>query len=320
VWRQWRRGRHLTSRVLVEDALKHVYESEYRGRPATLHSLAGALEFGVEEAGALAAAMESRGLLRPAGEGLAVTPPGREYALQVIRAHRLWERHLADETGTSEAAWHAKAERREHRLTPAQTDALAARLGHPRFDPHGDPIPTAHGDIPDRGDSFPLSELPPGRAARVVHLEDEPAGAYARMIAAGLHVGSRIRILAAGADGMRFLADGDEVSLPPVIASGVSVVEVPAEDAAPLPKHDARLSELHPGEKARIVSISRACRGLERRRLMDLGVIPGTEVEAIMRSPSGDPTAYRLRGTTIAIRRHQAERVRVRRSREETPS
>jgi Fe2+ transport system protein FeoA len=46
---------------------------------------------------------------------------------------------------------------------------------------------------------------------------------------------------------------------------------------------------------------------------MDLGVVPGTRIEAIMRSPSGDPTAYRLRDTTIAIRRDQAQHIRIRR-------
>jgi DtxR family Mn-dependent transcriptional regulator len=61
------------------------------------------------------------------------------------------------------------------------------------------------------------------------------------------------------------------------------------------------------------VAISGACRGIERRRLMDLGVVPGTRIEAVMRSPSGDPTAYRLRGTLIAIRRQQAEKIRIRR-------
>jgi Fe2+ transport system protein FeoA len=51
---------------------------------------------------------------------------------------------------------------------------------------------------------------------------------------------------------------------------------------------------------------------------MDLGVVPGTTIEAVMRSPSGDPTAYRLRGTVIAIRRSQAERIRIRRGDEES--
>jgi len=51
--------------------------------------------------------------------------------------------------------------------------------------------------------------------------------------------------------------------------------------------------------------------GLLRRRIMDLGMIPGTIVECIRKGPSGDPTAYRVRGTTIALRREDAARIRV---------
>jgi len=309
---RWRRERRLGSRILAEDALKHLHESEYRGLPATLQSLAGALSIPVGEAGALAARMEAHGLVRAVGEGLAATPEGREYARQVVRAHRLWERYLADETGVAETAWHAKAELREHRLTPSDADQLAARLGHPRFDPHGDPIPTARGELPADVGGSPLSDVPAGQDVKVVHIEDEPADGYERLAAAGLHVGTRIRTVEATRESVRFWADGEEITLPRTLAAALSVAE--SRDAAPNAHEPTeRLSQLALGEHARIVAISRACRGLERRRLMDLGVVPGTRISAVMRSPSGDPTAYRLRGTTIAIRRRQADRIRIRR-------
>jgi DtxR family Mn-dependent transcriptional regulator len=71
------------------------------------------------------------------------------------------------------------------------------------------------------------------------------------------------------------------------------------------------LSGLKPGERTRVVSLSPACRGPERRRLLDLGFVPGTLVEVEMVSPGGDPTAYRVRGTVIALRREQAGLIRV---------
>lgn len=311
VFPRWRRARRLASRVLVEDALKHVQETEYRGGKATLPSLAGALSVPMNEAAELAGRMEAHGLLRSAGEGLAATPAGRDYALQVIRAHRLWERYLADETGVTAAKWHDKAERREHSLTREEADRLAARLGHPRFDPHGDPIPTTRGELPPDTRSLPLGELPAGADARVVHIEDEPTEAYERLLAAGLHVGTRIRMLDVGRDAVRFRADGEEMTLSRVAAAGLSVVESDEDDRVHEPT--GRLSDLPLGESAEIVAISRACRGLERRRLMDLGIVPGTAISAVMRSPSGDPVAYRIRGTTIAIRRRQAENIRIRR-------
>ena len=56
---------------------------------------------------------------------------------------------------------------------------------------------------------------------------------------------------------------------------------------------------------------SPACRGVQRRRLFDLGLIPGTVVRAEFTGPGGDPTAYDIRGATIALRRQQAEQILV---------
>jgi Fe2+ transport system protein FeoA len=69
-------------------------------------------------------------------------------------------------------------------------------------------------------------------------------------------------------------------------------------------EHEHRLSELQPGESGQVVRVE----GMEeqRRRLMDLGLIPGTIVVAEMDSPMGDPTAYRIRGALIALRKDQA--------------
>ncbi|MGD9375983.1 MAG: FeoA family protein, partial [Anaerolineae bacterium] len=71
------------------------------------------------------------------------------------------------------------------------------------------------------------------------------------------------------------------------------------------------LSDLEPGEKAVVAGLSPSCRGSERRRFLDLGILPGTAVEAEMISPSGDPTAYRVRGALLALRREQAEYIRI---------
>ena len=105
----------------------------------------------------------------PAASALSLTEEGRLYALQVIRTHRLWEHYLAHETGVAEREWHARADRVEHQLSPAEVDALSARLGHPVFDPHGDPIPTASGEV--RGlEGQPLNTMAAGQSgARGAH-------------------------------------------------------------------------------------------------------------------------------------------------------
>ena len=71
------------------------------------------------------------------------------------------------------------------------------------------------------------------------------------------------------------------------------------------------LADLTPGDRGRVVGLSPACRGSQRRRLLDLGVVRGTEIEATMASAAGDPIAYMIRGALIALRREQARWVRI---------
>jgi Fe2+ transport system protein FeoA len=69
------------------------------------------------------------------------------------------------------------------------------------------------------------------------------------------------------------------------------------------------LDQLAQGDAASVVRITSA--GAERRRMLDLGILPGTRIEVIAHSPLGDPTAYRIRGSVVALRREQAQRIEV---------
>jgi ferrous iron transport protein A len=51
--------------------------------------------------------------------------------------------------------------------------------------------------------------------------------------------------------------------------------------------------------------------GISRRRMMDLGMIPGTIIEALMKSPAGDPIAYEIRGTVIALRKEESRYILI---------
>ncbi len=79
-----------------------------------------------------------------------------------------------------------------------------------------------------------------------------------------------------------------------------------AEGAADMAPSET-LVQLRPGESAEVVRISPACRGAQRRRLLDLGVLPGTVVSAEFEGALSDPMAYRIRGAVIALRKNQAE-------------
>jgi DtxR family Mn-dependent transcriptional regulator len=306
-WR-WSRFRRFSDRTLVEDALKHLYDCEARHHPATVHSLSGALGISGHRLAEVVSRLEQLKLAESAGGTYNLTTEGRTYALRIIRVHRLWESYLSDDTGFDASEWHLQAERKEHTTTLEEAEALSARMGHPRFDPHGDPIPTPSGEIvPPPGQ--PLSDMKPGQAGKIVHLEDEPQEIYAQLLAESLYPGMNVRIFEVSPERIRFEAEGDEHVLAPVVAANLSVQALPDELEVEEP-HE-RLSSLDPGERATVVGLSSACRGAERRRFLDLGLIPGTAVEAELRSAGGDPTAYRIRGAVIALRHEQARMVQV---------
>lgn len=309
-WR-WRRARQLTERVLREDALKHIHRRERYGQQASVESLAGAIQIPVDETVSLLTQLQEHDLLEIENGSFHLTPKGREYALHIIRAHRLWERYLADETGYASEAWHDQADWAEHSLSPAMVDALADELGNPTHDPHGDPIPNAAGQMVPHGGQ-PLTKAQIDAPLRIVHLEDEPEALFAQLVAEGLSPGMEARVLERTPDRLRFWANGDEHVLAPIVAANISVVPLVAaveERAA----EEATLSSLKPGEKGEVIRISRASRGNERRRFLDLGIVPGTIVEAELVGPGGDPTGYRIRDTLIAFREEQAAMICIRR-------
>jgi len=289
--------------------LKHVHRCETHALPPTLQSVAGALNVTVNQAVAILRRMQAHDLVRMEGDEFRLTPAGRDYALRIIRAHRLWERYLAEETGFEESEWHDMAELYEHRLSTDQTDALSSQLGNPTHDPHGDPIPTAGGEMKPHGGE-PLTSASVDVPVRIVHLEDEPDAVYAQLVAEGLHPGMEVRIIEATPQRLRFWAGGDEHVLAPIVASNISVMPLPPSQQVTQTIGE-RLSTLKLGQKGRVLAISLGVRGPERRRLMDLGITPGTVIAAEYRSPSGDPTAYRIRGALIALRQEQSNFINI---------
>ena len=304
----WRKMSRLTGRVLIEDALKHFYDAEYSHRPASVQSLAGALEISRNRAARVMAHIESLGLVERDGGRVRLTSGGRTYALRIIRVHRLWESYLSEKTGVQPPDWHDQAEEQEHWISADEANTLAAQIGYPRFDPHGDPIPTPSGDLPPRRGQ-PLTTLSEHESGVIVHLEDEPDEVYAQLVAERLHPGMQVQITEIAPDRVCFWADGDERVLAPVCAENISVLVQPQEPEMEGPFET--LAALKPGEGATVRRIARTCRGLERRRLMDLGILPGTRIEFEMTSASGDPIAYRIRGALIALRKEQADHIQI---------
>ncbi|MCX7817947.1 MAG: metal-dependent transcriptional regulator [Kiritimatiellae bacterium] len=295
-------------RALIEDALKFLLDRAADEVPPTTTALGRAVHCTPAQTRRLCEELRAGGWVE--GDPPTLTAAGREYAAQVARAHRLYETHLARTSGLPSTDWHRLAHAEEHRLTPRAADALARQLGEPAYDPHGDPIPSREGRLPPRR-GRPLEECPPGWKGQIVHVEDEPAESYQRLAREGFAPDARIRVLgcAAAGGGMRVSLDGREIDLSRTEAALLTVDELPRGVA--FDEQVRRLSDLEPGGRAVVVGLSPQVRGLARDRLLDLGFVPGTTVELVMRAPSGDPIAYRVRGATIALRREQADRILV---------
>ena len=303
----WKRSRQARQRVLIEDALKHLHESQWQGRRATPPSLAGALQMKPRAVFKLCARMQSQGWLRSADGELHLTPAGVKLALQVIRAHRLWERYLADEARMPLADVHAEADRREHHRDERAIQALDAAMGHPQTDPHGDPIPTAEGKLPP-STAQPLTEWPIDQPATIVHLEDEPQAGFSQIVAEGLRPGQRIRVIEADDTRIVFADDFETHVLAPVVAGHIFVA---AADPIDISSAIEPLTSLAPGASATVHKLDDVLQGFTRRRLLDLGLTPGAAITAEYSSFLGDPRAFRVRGSLIALRRQQAQHVLI---------
>lgn len=307
-WRLQKRG-ELTEKVLIEDTLKYIFKCEREGKTVSLESLAGLLSISVGHVSEILALTQERGLVELVDINFRLTEAGKKTATQIIRAHRLWERYLADATGYKESDWHKQADRLEHVLSVEELDRLSASLGHPTHDPHGDPIPTPRGDLISHG-GMPLTDLPVQTSARIVHIEDEPDVIYAQIVAEDLHPNMIIEIDEKSTNRLRFWTNEQEHVLAPIVAANISVVPLVDETHEQVIE-GIPLDTLVPGQSGLVTGISSLSRGVERRRLFDLGIIPGTEINVEMISPGGDPTAYRIRGTVIALRSSQARLIRV---------
>lgn len=304
---RWQHTRRMTDRVLTEDTLKHINNCAMAGDRPTIQSIAGVLQINPAKVSDLVSKMEAGNLVQLEKGTLQLTPTGRESALHILRAHRIWEQYLADETGFAESEWHLQADYFEHHLSPAEVEALSAQLGHPTHDPHGDPIPTADGELVDHQGTH-LTAVDIDVPVRIVHIEDEPPTVYAQLVAEGLHINMQVRVIEKSPQRFRFWANGDEHVLAPIVANNITVVPMLEEQEISI---GIRLSSLKPDQKGKVLGISPACRGQERRRLMDLGLLQGTVVKAEYTSPSGDPTAYRIRDAVIALRKEQANNIHI---------
>lgn len=126
--------------------------------------------------------------------GVRLTPAGRRAALEVIRHHRLLEQFLHQVLGMPWDQVHDEAERLEHVLSEAMEERIAALLGNPAYDPHGDPIPSVDLRLPPDA-AVPLADLRPGQRGIVRRVSDRDAGVLRHLARLGLVPGTAFVVL-----------------------------------------------------------------------------------------------------------------------------
>jgi len=295
-------------KIVVEDVLKLLYHNENADKHLNINDIIRTLKYNDKIILECINKMSDHELISIQGDSVKLTKSGSDYALRIVRAHRLWEKFLAEKTGFKESEWHERAERMEHELSKVDADILSSQLGNPQFDPHGDPIPTNTGKIA-RIKGIPVSELPIGTIGRIVHIKDKPEIIYKQILAENIHIGSVIRIMEKTPARIEFHSEGEAFVLAPIMAGNITVSVL--EKDVVFEENLARLSILKENETAKIIGISKEIRGDSRRRLLDLGFVKGAEVKIDLLNPLGDPKAFLIKGTSIALRHNQASKILI---------
>lgn len=179
----------------VEDYAKAIYALERRGQDAvTTTALADRLGVTAGSASGMVRRLGELGLVtHEPYKGVALTGEGRRVALEVIRHHRLIELLLAD-LGVPWDRVHDEAEVLEHHISEELEELIAARLGDPTHDPHGDPIPTADLTI-DEGETVALDALEAGDRGRFVRVSDADPEMLRYLGERGIAPGDRLEIV-----------------------------------------------------------------------------------------------------------------------------
>src|SRR6266513_3206991 len=124
----------------VEDYLKVIYHLSSQGGFAATSDIAAMLDLAPPSVSGMGKRLSEAGLIEHGPyRGVQLTAQGRRAALRMIRRHRLLELYLTQHLGYDWGGVHAEAERLEHAVSDELIDRMARALGHPLYDPHGDP-------------------------------------------------------------------------------------------------------------------------------------------------------------------------------------
>lgn len=179
----------------MEDYLKGVYLLRERGEMVTGLALAQLLGVKPPSVTGMVKRLAALGMLRYTSyHPIDLTTLGEAVALEIVRHHRLLELYLAEFLGMPWEDVHAEADRLEHHISEELEERIAARLGQPTFDPHGDPIPSRELVVPARAVSR-LTALQVGHRWQIARIERQQPDVLQYLESLGLVPGAAVRVL-----------------------------------------------------------------------------------------------------------------------------
>ncbi len=182
----------------IEDYAKAIYALQRREAGAdgvSTNDLAERLRVTPASVSAMLKKLAERGLVvHERYKGVVLTPEGERVALEVLRHHRLLELYLAEHLGVPWDRVHEEAEALEHVISEDLEARIAAKLGNPTHDPHGDPIPNAD-LVMDEGDTHRLADLDPGVRGRFVRISDSDPEMLRYLSERGVRLGDPLEVV-----------------------------------------------------------------------------------------------------------------------------
>ena len=177
----------------VEDYLKAIYaHTEWQPKPMTSSQLAARLGLAPSTVTEMVRKLSGQGLVEHQPYGaVELTAAGRREALRMVRRHRLLETWLVRQFGYGWDEVHDEAEVLEHAVSDRLLDALDEQLGRPTADPHGDPIPTADGEVRLPA-AIVLTEVPDGGSGIVARISDRDPAVLQDLERRGIAIGDAV--------------------------------------------------------------------------------------------------------------------------------
>jgi DtxR family transcriptional regulator, Mn-dependent transcriptional regulator len=196
----------------VEDYAKGIYSLQQRGGPVSTNALAERLGVSAASVSGMVKKLDGLGLVRHEPyKGVELTDEGERVALEVMRHHRLLELYLTESLGVPWDRVHDEAEVLEHVLSEELEELIAAKLGDPTHDPHGDPIPTRELKLVEE-ETVGLESLVIGQGGTFVRVSDSDPEMLRYLDARGIRPGDTFEVVDKQPfDGPTFARFGREV-------------------------------------------------------------------------------------------------------------